>query len=459
MPVVNAVLTYAEDRALREQVWRGFQRRAAEPPHDNAPVVLEMLRLRQEQAKLLGFADFADLVLADRMAKTGAEAEAFVHRLERAARPAFEAEILELEAWAAEQGAPTPLAPWDVAFWAERLRKDRYDLDSEALRPYFVYDRVLNGMFGLARELFGIEVRAIAEPSWHPDVRVFEVADHDGRVLGTFHADFFSRPGKRDGAWMNPMITGAPGEGGHAPHVGVICGDMMPPTPGRPSLLLHREVETIFHEFGHLLHHLLTEAELYRQAGTNVAWDFVELPSQIMENWCLERGVLDLIARHVDTDETLPDELLTRLRAARTYRAATFMMRQLGFCHLDLTLHRRFDPFGEAQVLDVAREALSAYAPVPLPPDSAMVCSFSHLFAEPIGYAAGYYSYQWAAVLDADAFSRFQRDGLLNREIGAAFRRAVLAVGDSVDPAEAFRAFMGRDPDPAAHLARAGLVA
>lgn len=460
MPVVNAILTYAEDRDLRETAWRAFQRRGAMPGHDNAPVLVQMLVLRRQQAELLGFADFADYVLADRMAKTGAAASAFVDRLEAAARPSFERETAELEAWAGQQGADLPLQPWDIGFWAERLRKERFDLDGEALRPYFVYDRVLQGMFGLAHQLFGITVTPSTANTWHPDVRPFDIQDENGALLGTFYADFFSRPHKRDGAWMNGVITGHPtADGGHTPHVGVICGDMMPPAGGRPSLLLHREVQTIFHEFGHLLHHLLTDAPLYRQAGTNVAWDFVELPSQILENWVDEREVLDLIARHVDTDERLPDDLFAKMKAAKTFRAATFMMRQLGFCRLDLDLHRSFDPSGDVDALDLSREILTRFGPAPLPPESAMVCGFQHLFADPVGYAAGYYSYQWAAVLDADAFGRFRREGLLSGEVGRAFRKSVLSVGDSVDPAEAFRAFVGRDPDLAAHLERSGLAA
>ncbi|HMV70297.1 MAG TPA: M3 family metallopeptidase, partial [Myxococcota bacterium] len=457
-PVVNAVLTYARDRDLRERVWRAYGARASSPPHDNAPIVERMLALRREQAELLGFPHFADLALHDRMAHDARTAVAFIDRLEAAARPAFEREIADLQAWAAAQGAPSPLAPWDVAFWAERQREALYDIDQEALRPFFSFDQVMTGLFELVDRLFGITVRRSDAPTWHPDVRAFDVIDGDGSPIGLFYADFFSRPTKRGGAWMNGMRVGHPGHGpGHGPHLGVICGDLTPPAGGRPSLLTFREVETIFHEFGHLLHHLLTRVELYRQAGTNVAWDFVELPSQIMENWCVEREVLDMIARHVDTGERLPDGIVDRLRRARTFRAATAMMRQLGFCRVDLDLHTRWDPAAGADLLAWSREILSRYSPAPPTPDHTMVTWFSHLFADPVGYAAGYYSYQWAAVLDADAFSRFRQAGLFDAEVGGSFRDHVLSRGDSDDPAALFRGFMGRDPDPSAHLARSGL--
>jgi oligopeptidase A len=464
-PLVTAILTYGRDRALREEVWRGYSARASQPPHDNTGIVSRMLQLRQEQAKLLGFEHFADLVLHDRMAHDARTAIAFVDRMEAAARPAFEREIAELQAWARAQGGPDPLAPWDVGFWSERQREALYDIDQEALRPYFSFDQVMRGLFELVHRLYGVTIQASNAPSWHSDARAYDVLDEDGTTLGVFHADFFSRPTKRDGAWMNGLRIGdpipAPDPTGsrppqHGPHVGVICGDLTPPAGGRPSLLTFREVETIFHELGHLMHHLLTRTELYRQGGTNVAWDFVELPSQIMENWCVEREVLDMIARHVDTGERLPDEIVDRLRRARTFRAATTMMRQLGFCRVDLELHTGWDP-SRGDLLDFGRAVLARYAPAPLTPDHTMVTWFSHLFSDPVGYAAGYYSYQWAAVLDADAFSRFRQAGLFDADVGRTFREQILSRGDSEDPAVLFRAFMGRDPDPAAHLARSGL--
>jgi oligopeptidase A len=289
---------------------------------------------------------------------------------------------------------------------------------------------------------------------WHDDVQAFTLHDADDRQLGAFYTDFFPRPTKRDGAWMNPLQTA---DGTGRPHIAVICGNFSPPTGDSPALLTHREVETLFHEFGHLLHHLLTEAEIYGQAGTNVAWDFVELPSQIMENWCWEREALDVFARHHDTDATLPDALFERMIAAKNYRAAAFQMRQLGFCRVDLDLHRQGP--GDLDAVSYARDVIARYSATPLPDDYGMLASFSHLFADAVGYAAGYYSYQWAAVLDADAFGVFQRNGLFDRATGDAFRRTILAQGDAEDPAVLIARFLGRAPTVDAHLRRAGLVA
>jgi oligopeptidase A len=454
-PVVTAILTYADDRALREEVWGAWNQRASSGELDNQPVIREMLALRREQARLLGFADFADFVLSDRMAHDGATASTFVERLEDAARAAFERENTELVAFVTERGGPLPLQPWDVGYWAEKQRKARYDFDEEAVRPWFRYESVLDGLFGLVQRLYGVTITPSDRPSWHPDAACWSLRDAEGRELGVFHTDFFPRQTKRDGAWMNALQTGRDG----TPHVGLMCGNFTPATPDRPALLTHREVETLFHELGHLLHHLLTRTELYSQAGTNVAWDFVELPSQIMENWTWEREALDVFARHHETGERLPDELFDRMTRARNFRSAAFMMRQLGFCRVDLDLHRTWDEARDGDPLSFGRRVLERYSATALPEGFAMLTAFSHLFADAVGYAAGYYSYQWAAVLDADAFTRFQAEGLFNPATGAAFREAILAAGDSDDPAALFRSFLGRDPDVRAHLRRSGLHA
>lgn len=460
-PSMIPVLTYLDDSEIRRDVWRASNTRATLEPHDNRPVMAEILRLRTARARLLGFADFSDLVLADRMAKSGARARAFVEELRAKSEPGFARENAELLAFRREiEGPDAPaLEPWDVAYWSEKQRRARYDFDEEALRPYFPLPAVLRGIFAIAERLYDVKVEPEdALPVWHGDVSTYRLLDADGTKLGAFYVDMHPRETKRDGAWMNGLLMGRPTPGGFQPHLGLICGNLTEPLPGRPALLTHREVETIAHEFGHLLHHLLSRVDVRALGGTNVAWDFVELPSQIMENWCWEREALDMFARHVDTGETIPDALLEPMRRARTFRAAAAMMRQLGFCDVDLSLHTRFDPATDGDVVTFARGIMQRYAPAPLPSDYAMIAGFGHLFAHPVGYAAGYYSYKWAEVLDADAFDRFATEGLFNPATGDAFRRAILEKGDSGDPLELFRAFRGRDPDVVPLLRRSGLV-
>jgi oligopeptidase A len=293
---------------------------------------------------------------------------------------------------------------------------------------------------------------------WHPSVRAFTLREPDGSAGAAFYVDVAPREEKRDGAWMHGLHTAIPGDVRLARHLEVLAGNLTPPLEGRPALLSHREVETMFHEFGHLMHHAASRVAVRSLAGTSVAWDFVELPSQIMENWCWEREALDLFARHWQTGETLPDELLRRLRAARTFRAANAMMRQLGFAEVDLALHIDYRPEDHGDVIAWSRAILQRYSAAVMPEDHAMIASFSHLFGHPVGYAAGYYSYKWAEVLDADAFSRFRREGLFNPAVGEAFRAGILARGDSEDPADLFRGFMGREPTLDALLERDGLV-
>jgi oligopeptidase A len=461
-PSFIAFMTYAERADLRERMYRAANICAAPGPHDNRDLLSQILRLRHEEATLLGFADFPDFVLHDRMARTGETARRFVTDLRTRVEAAFHLENASLQAFRRELEGPDapPLQPWDVAFYAEKQRQALYDFDDEALRPYFPAARVLTGMFEVVHRLYGLTVTPTTELStWHPDVQTYAVDDEHGARIGYFYADLYPRDSKRAGAWMNAFITGAPdGHGGLAPHLGLICGNLTPPVGDTPALLTHDEVETLFHEFGHLLHHLLTRVEVRSLAGTNVAWDFVELPSQIMENWCWERAALDLFASHWQTGAPLPEELLGKLQRARNFRAANATMRQLGFAAVDLELHTGAPPQDIDTILTRARQILAAHAATPLPEDSAMIARFTHLFASPVAYAAGYYSYKWAEVLDADAFSRFKREGVLSRSAGDAFRNSILSQGDSRDPAELFREFMGRDPDPDALLARAGLL-
>jgi len=450
-PSYLAVMTYLDDAEIRREVWHAFSQRAAADPYDNAPLLAKILQLRREKARLLGFQDFADLVLDDRMAHAGATAQKFLDELRAKTEPRFLEENAELEAFADQR-----LQPWDVAYWAEKQRASLYDFDEEALRPYLPLESVVHGMFEIFGRLFGIRVTGEPGlPVWDAAVRSHAIHDAaTGAHLGSFYSDWFPRENKRGGAWMDSLLTGNPAEG--RPHLGLICGNLTPPVDGKPALLTHREAETIFHEFGHLLHHLLSRVEVRSLAGTSVAWDFVELPSQIMENWCWERDSLDLFARHWETGEPIPTDLFDKMKRAKTFRAANAQMRQLGFGYVDLALHREWD--GTTDVLQYAREELQPFAATKLPPDYAMIAGFTHLFANPVGYGAGYYSYKWAEVLDADAFTRFRKEGVFNEATGKDYREKILARGDSEDPAALYRSFMGRDPDQNALLERAGLL-
>ncbi|WP_034383542.1 M3 family metallopeptidase [Deinococcus sp. YIM 77859] len=461
LPTVEPVLTYADDRELRRELWLAQNAVGTTEGRDNRPLVAEILRLRREQAQLLGFRNFADYVLQDRMAGSGDRALAFERDLEARIRPFFERENAELEAFYREQaGQDAPaLEAWDVAYWAEKQRQAKYAFDEEALRPYFALDNVLAGLFEIVNRVFGITVREAQAPVWHPEVRYYDILDEAGTHVASFYTDWFPRDSKRAGAWMNALVTGGPREGGVDPHLGLMCGNMTPPSGDTPALLSLREVETVFHEFGHLLHHALSRVEVRSLSGTRVAWDFVELPSQIMENWVLEREALDLFARHYQTGERLPDDLYKRLIAARNYRAANAAMRQLSFGTVDLELHISFDPDAPgADPITEAREIMARFYPYPLPENYARIAQFGHLFSSPVGYGAGYYSYKWAEVLDADAFSRFAQEGLFNRETGRAYVDTILSQGNSKDAAELYRDFMGRDPDAQALLRRSGLV-
>jgi oligopeptidase A len=461
-PSFTPAITYIQDAGIREKMYRANIARATEAERDNRPIIVRILELRREKAALLGFTDFADFVLHDRMAHTGARAMDFLQDLKTRTDPAFARENAALEAFAGRR-----LNPWDISYYAELQRRKLFDFDEEQLRPYFPAQKVVDGMFAIVEKLYGIQVRPReGVPVWHPDVRYYEVHEcqghnGDGRLLGAFYADWYPRETKRDGAWMDGFITGVDAPQRFEPHVGCVCGNLTPPIGDKPALLTHREVETIFHEFGHLLHHVLSQVEVKSLGGTAVAWDFVELPSQIMENWCWEREALDMFARHYQTGAPIPEDLYRKMTGARTYRGANMQMRQLGFGFVDLKLHREYKPASAggdgSDVCRFARGILQQFNPAVLPEDYAMIAAFTHLFASPVGYGAGYYSYKWAEVLDADAFTRFRMEGIFSRVAGGAFRENILSKGDSEDPAELYRRFMGRDPDPNALLTRSGL--
>ncbi len=464
-PSLESFLTYLEDDSLRRRMWEGAAAVGAQAPHDNTPLIGRILALRHERAGLLGRAHFADLVLERRMARDGATAAKFVDGMHARVREAFLRDCRELEEFkAARTGdASGPLEPWEIAFWAERLRRERYDFDEEQLRPYFPIDRVIDGLFRICERLFDLRIRAHegSAETWHSEVKVYDCFDADGAtLLGSFYTDWHPREPKRGGAWMNHLVTGGPQpDGSRLPHLGLVCGNLTAPVGGAPALLNHREVETVFHEFGHLLHHLLGEVPVKSLNGVNVAWDFVELPSQILENWTWERESLDLFARHHETGATIPEALFTRMKAARNFRAGVAAMRQLAFCRIDLLMH--MDPRRFLDAPDLEAEVRSLLADHMIPtrtPSPSIIRRFGHLFSSPVGYAAGYYSYKWAEVLDADAFTRFQREGVFNAATGRAFREAILSRGNSEEPMVLFTRFMGREPDPTALLVRSGLA-
>ncbi len=468
-PAVEPILKYCRDRALRREILVAYATRCRQGRFDNRALLARILRLRDEMAGILGYDSFPDYALEDRMAGSGARAAAFEADLVERTRPYWERDVAQLRAHAARLGIEE-LEPWDASFVMEDLRRSRYEIDDELLRPYFPLPHVLDGLFEIVRRTFGFRIEERAnEDVWHEDVRYFEIFDElDGVMVGAFYSDWFPRPEKRQGAWMNHFITGGPRPDGFAPHLGVICGNFTPPDGDGPALLTHREVETTFHEFGHLLHHCTSRVPVPSRAGINVAWDWVELPSQLMENWTWEREALDLFARHHETGERLPDDVFRRMFAARRYMGGWSQMRQLSLGTVDLALHGQLAPRlrmdagsipgsevdarqGE-EAMRFGMERFGDFAPRASFAELHALTSFTHLFAG--GYAAAYYSYLWSEVLDADVFTRFQAEGIFNPSTGRAYVNAILARGDSADPDLLFREFMGRPPDPSALLER-----
>ena len=469
-PCFIPFMEHARRRDLRETLYRGYVSRASSGELDNVPIIRKILTLRREEAQLLGFADFAEVSLSTKMAPDVSAVEGLLEELRGASLEPARAELAELRSLAREQGAPEAgdFALWDVSFWSERLRESRYAYSDEELRPWFPFPKVLEGLFALANRLFDVTITAAdGEASvWHADVRFFRVCDAGGEPIAAFFLDPYSRPGeKRGGAWMDECVGRsrllAPTPGGVRLPVAYLVCNQAPPTDGKPSLMSFGEAETLFHEFGHGLQHMLTRVEYGLAAGIrNVEWDAVELPSQFMENWLYERDVVRGISGHVESGDPLPEALFEKVCAARNHMAGSVMLRQLYFALTDLTLHGGYDPEGGESPFDVQRRVAERTTVIPPLPEDRFLCSFGHIFGG--GYAAGYYSYKWAEVLSADAFAAFEEAGLDEdealRQTGRRYRDTVLALGGSRSPMEVFTAFRGREPTTEALLRHVGLL-
>jgi oligopeptidase A len=462
-PVVQALLTYADDRALREAVYTAYNTRASDQgpqagTHDNSVCIERILALRHEAAQLLGFASAAHVSLSDKMAGTPERVLGFLRDLAARARPVAQRELDELRAFARDELGLADLQPWDIGWASEKLRQRLFDFSEEDLKPYFPLPSVMDGLFAIAARVFGVQFRARDEvDTWHPDVRFFDVLDRDGQPIAGFYVDHYARAGKRGGAWMD-VCRSRFRDGALALPVAFLTCNFPMPGADRPALLTHDDVLTLFHEFGHGLHHMLTEVDWPGVAGiSGVEWDAVELPSQFMENFGWQRETLDLFARHVDTGAPLPEDLHRKMLAARHFHAGLFLVRQLEFALFDFRVHLEFDPGRGARVLEVLDEVRNEVAAILPPAWHRFPHAFTHVFSG--GYAAGYYSYLWAEVLSADAFAAFEEAGLFDAATGARYRREILAVGGSRPALESFIAFRGREPAPDALLRSYGLAA
>ena len=467
-PSVQAVMTYADNRGLRERVYWAYQTRASDQgPHagkyDNTARIEKIMALRHEAAQLLDFANAAEESLATKMAGTPDEVLGFLHDLASRAKPVAQKELATLRDFAATELKLDNLEAWDVAYASEKLRQKQYALDEEQLKPYFPLPAVIDGLFGLVQRLYGITLKPRDDVDvWHPDVRYYDVVDAAGHIFAGAYIDLYARSGKRGGAWMD-VCRARFDDGMHMQlPVAFLTCNFAPPTEGRPALLTHDDVLTLFHEFGHGFHHLLTEVPLPSVGGIEgVEWDAVELPSQFMENFGWNREALDLFAKHWETGERLPDELFQRMLAARHFHAGLFLVRQLEFALFDFMLHLEYDPAKGARTLEVLEQSRREVAVLHPPAWQRFPHAFSHIFAG--GYAAGYYSYLWAELLSADAFGAFEEHGHVGHSVidaatGDRFRREILAVGASRPALESFVAFRGRKPEPEALLRSHGLA-
>ena len=461
-PVYYGVMLHADNRALREEFYTAYATRASDQgpkagEWDNSELMQKILTARLELAKLLGFENYAEYSLATKMAQSTDQVVQFLEDLAERSKPQAAKEVAELRAFAAEESGLETLEAWDMTYYAEKLKQKRFNISQQELRPYFPLPRVLEGLFGVTERLFDVSVRELQDfDTYHKDVRLFELS-RDGEVVAHCYLDPFARSAKRGGAWMDDCRVRRRIDTSLQLPVAYLVCNFTPPIEGEPALLTHDEVTTLFHEFGHGLHHMLTQMEHADISGINgVAWDAVELPSQFMENWCWEPEALALISGHYETGEPLPAQMLERLLEAKHFQSGMMMVRQLEFSLFDFVLHRDYQP-GDTSVQAVLDQVRSQVAVVTPPAFNRFQHSFSHIFAG--GYAAGYYSYKWAEVLSADAFSRFEEEGIFNADTGQSFRTEILEKGGSKEPMELFVAFRGREPEVDALLRHSGIAA
>lgn len=456
-PSYVPAMTYAENRELRKTLFQAYNTKCAKGDElDNQQIIKDILGLKYKRAILLGYASHSDFVLEERMAKTPSEVLSFLESLLEKAKPKAEAEVKEVAAFAQDLDGIKSMERWDFAYYSELLKKAKYELDDEILRPYFQLEKVIEGVFQTTQKLYGLQFILNKDiPVYHPEVTAYEVRDRDGKYLSIFYADFFPRRGKRNGAWMT-SYRGQSVENGedHRPHISIVC-NFTKPTKTKPSLLTFNEVTTLFHEFGHALHGMLAKGTYESLSGTSVYWDFVELPSQIFENWCYEKECLDLFAKHYETGEKIPSELIDKIKNAANFQQGYMTLRQISFGLLDMAFHSR-NPETIESICAFEDDILKRTNLLPKVPETLMSSSFSHIFQG--GYSSGYYSYKWAEVLDADAFELFQEKGVFDPETAESFQKNILSAGGSEHPSILYERFRGRAPKQEALLKRAGLV-
>jgi oligopeptidase A len=459
-PSYMPVLQYADNRDLRATLYRAYATRASEfgkPEWDNTSLIQDILKLKQESAKLLGFNNYAEVSLSTKMAGKPAEVTDFLDTLGKRAKPFALRDMQELKEYAANKLGLPELEAWDIAYASEKLREEKYAFSDQEVKQYFPESQVLHGLFKVTETIFGVHVKKSQAPVWHADASFYEITDHQGKLVGQFYLDLYARNNKRGGAWMDEAITRRKKIGGIETPVAFLTCNFSPPVGGKPALFTHDEVNTMFHEFGHGLHHLLTKVDDYGVSGIKgVEWDAVELPSQFMENFCWEWEVLRHMTKHVETGAQLPRELFDKMVAAKNFQAGMQTMRQIEFSLFDIRLHGDFDPNGPETALDLIEQVRDEVAVVRPPKWNRFPNNFSHIFAG--GYAAGYYSYKWAEVLSADAYSLFEENGVLSQETGQRFWSEILAQGGSRPALDSFIAFRGREPSIDALLRHNGMI-